>query len=220
MLEEFKLGDKYGILLAALPPDHKQSTGRNISGIQRQKADMDTGGSLVGEVKDKFTGQPQQSIIAHLHDQEGKLLLKTSTNQQGVFVFKGLMQGTYQVQVQAPGYHSQTRSGTVSSIEAQVFFDIEPSAPGAFKGTVRHQNYIEGLSEVTVEVSNGDLTYTAKTDENGYFFLGPIFSGSYMIRVRKGQFQRTANNCYRLPPGGIVSLKINLSGADEITRNE
>ncbi|MHB1420560.1 MAG: MSCRAMM family protein [Bacillota bacterium] len=210
MLDKYMLGDKYVNLMTALPPGLQQLIGKNISGVPIQAAEREEGNSLVGEVKDRFTSQPQVGVVAHLYDQDGKLVLETTTNQEGMFTFQGLKPDRYQVKVEASGYISQIKSGPVREREARVVFNLEPKAPGAFRGTVRHWDHPQVLDGITVEVSDGHLTYNTETDAEGCFFLGPIFSGAYRISVRKGQYQKTTQSRYTVPPGSIISLKITL----------
>lgn len=145
---------------------------------------------------------------------------KVETDENGQYVFDGVVMGVYDLIVSADGY--QKTEQTVLVYEGQtacynVVLEVisdEWEGKGTASGRVYDALTGEGVPELTLKFRagisnlNGDVLATAKTDDYGYYISPELESGNYTIEVidevRKG------DDCYL---GSMMNVKV-LGGID------
>lgn len=120
------------------------------SGCTDDKSDMDIYGTINGTVYDKETGLPLPSATVTVKETEATMM----TNDQGLYSFKNLESGTYQVTAKKAGYMDNYVSVNVKAGESSKGdILLEPGKPKIELNT-KELNFGASMNELTLEIKN------------------------------------------------------------------
>lgn len=171
-------------------------------------------------------------MVMTLQDAEGNVVKQARTDNQGIYSFKDLEPGMYQITTTATDGYAFTRTGKGSVMVNQgdgkgateLFFlemdtvqtdmDCGMIVPSMVQGSIyedandngRRDGGEGGAMDVTVRLldENGETLFTATPDANGTFEFDAVMPGTYRV-------------CYALPGNGVYASNTEL---DEQGRTE
>ena len=112
--------------------------------------------------------QPINGATITLMDSSGKVLDTYTTDDyyNGVFVFRDLLPGNYQVRMEAQGYITQTKEVTVTADKTTSFYTLleDPNYIPPAKIPGKANIYASALSAREVNEGTYDLSFTLNTD--------------------------------------------------------
>lgn len=171
-------------------PDQKQNVnvavGTPVTGLNFS---LVKGGIITGAVTDG-SGNPVEGVQVSANSEQGFFYKGATTNSQGKYALRGLMDGTYRISTWKDGYPSYEKNGIVvdnRGTTAGINFVL--SNGGRITGAITDV-YGKPLSDVEVDIFQ-DHSTTMKstlTDSRGEYGIDGIPSGTYKVRVTKNKF--------------------------------
>ncbi|AJE02315.1 MSCRAMM family protein [Geobacter pickeringii] len=154
------------------------------------------GGSILGTVRDSYSGQAIPSVRVELYDAAtGGLVTAAYGGADGTYVFNGLQNGTYKVAFKATGYFTQwyprksdTSSATevrISALDSITGADAELMRDGWITGSVTDAETGAGVSYVAVnlyEAATGNYIKYVFTNSVGAYTFTAVPNGVYKIQ--------------------------------------
>jgi outer membrane protein OmpA-like peptidoglycan-associated protein/tetratricopeptide (TPR) repeat protein/uncharacterized protein GlcG (DUF336 family) len=138
-------------------------------------------------------GSAAQNVIAKLLDENGKEINISKTNEFGKFKFKLDDKAEYSVKAIKPGFVGTEKYSTKTglNINKETQLVLKPAITA--QGFVKNQDgSLVGSVLISVYDENGNLVYSTKTDENGYYALELEKDKTYNIVADKGDFMGNA----------------------------
>lgn len=147
---------------------------------------------LEGSVKEFSTGNP-------LPNAKVKILPDINTEKtdiQGEYQTGAASQGTFDVEIDKPGYIPKTKTVSLVRDSTQTLdVELKEKARFSITGQVQNQANNQGVSNAIVNVTNGKVSFNSTTNSGGTFTLSNVFSGQYDIFVgRWGYNTKLASN--------------------------
>ncbi|HVW77009.1 MAG TPA: TonB-dependent receptor [Alloacidobacterium sp.] len=136
-------------------------------------------GTITGTVTD-MTGAVVPNAQVTLTSTDTGLVLKTTTNQSGVYVFSPLKIGNYTVDASAQGFATSTLSGLVLNINQRLSADVKLQ-PGNVSQTVTVNSGIEQLLQTqqssTGQVVSAEVINNTPLNGRNYVFIAQLSAG-------------------------------------------
>ncbi|NOV00234.1 carboxypeptidase-like regulatory domain-containing protein [Paenibacillus planticolens] len=147
------------------------------------------GGIIMGAVTDG-SGNPLEGVQVSANSEQGFFYKSEMTNSQGIYLLRGLREGSYQLSTWKSGYPSYEKNGiVVDSRGTTAGINFVFSNGGRITGTVT-DIYGNPLSDVEIGVFQ-DHSTTMKstlTDNKGEYGIDGIPSGTYKVRATKNKY--------------------------------
>ena len=162
-------------------------------------------GALVSIVRDKDTKEPISNAKVDIVDKDGKVILSTTTNNEGKVSKDDLPIGDYTVKVtEVPSGYKVPNSqvGTVKANEVTtLIFEVEKNT-GALDVIVRDKDTKEPIPNAKVDIvdKDGNVTSTT-TDSNGRVNKDKLPTGDYTVKVTE------VPNGYNTPEDQKTTIK-------------
>ncbi|WP_373864730.1 MSCRAMM family protein [Nocardia pseudovaccinii] len=163
-----------------------QPTAVNVSVGQRpQRLDVTLVGSgeLSGVVRSVGHGAPLSGATVTLTDVRGEVVGAAVTGGDGGYVCHGVVSGVYTLVAVAE--HMRPSATTLTVPDSGVLrHDIELAAMAVLSGSARADG--RAVPDVLVSVLDaaGEVTATARTDENGRYVVTDLLEGQYTVVAR------------------------------------
>ena len=180
------------------------------------------------------TAAPQAGVTVSLLNAYGTVVLTTTSNSAGVFQFRGMLQGNYQVLYSAPvgdslasGGPANVASGLTGTIALGVgqtlTLGAETLLPSLTRSVVAGSVTYDGAADAGVPITlvnvSGATTATTTTTAAGTFQFNGLVPGSYQVQYSDGPHQvfasGPANAATGLTPLGALAAGQTVTLANE-----
>ncbi|MFQ6325271.1 MFS transporter [Nocardia sp. CWNU-33] len=141
-------------------------------------------GELSGVVRSARRGEPLASATVTLTDMRGEVVGAAITAGDGVYVCHGVVSGTYTLVAVAD--HMRPSAATLTMPDSGLLrqdIDLAPMAVLAGSAWSDGDRFVPDV-QITVLDADGDLTATARTDENGRYVVSDLPEGQYTVVAR------------------------------------
>jgi protocatechuate 3,4-dioxygenase beta subunit len=148
-----------------------------------------TAGATFGNVSGKVTdtnGNPVSGSIVNLVDPNGNVKYVATTDANGDYSITGVIPGDYTLSLTKPGFSNQSQTVTIGAQDK--ITDNTVLTPGTNNSTGSLGGQAVGANgqplagaQVSVIDQNGNVKYTATTDQNGNYSIIGVTPGSYLI---------------------------------------
>ncbi|WP_332909930.1 carboxypeptidase-like regulatory domain-containing protein [Nocardia asteroides] len=164
-----------------------QPTAVNVSvGERPQRVDLSLAGSgeLTGVVRTAGHGTPLPGATVTVTDPRGEVIGAAVTGGDGAYACHGVVSGVYTLVAAAE--HRRPSAITLTVPDSGVLRqDIELSAMAVLTGSALADDG-RGVPDALVSVLDaaGEVTATARTDENGRYVVADLLEGEYTVITR------------------------------------
>ncbi|MFD0363061.1 MFS transporter [Nocardia sp. GCM10030253] len=141
-------------------------------------------GELSGVVRSARRGEPLAGATVTLTDMRGEVVGAAITAGDGVYVCHGVVSGTYTLVAVAD--HMRPNATTLTVPDSGLLrqdIDLAPMAVLAGSAWSDGDRFVPDV-QITVLDAEGDLTATARTDENGRYVVSDLAEGQYTVVAR------------------------------------
>ncbi|MFI6362354.1 collagen binding domain-containing protein [Nocardia sp. NPDC050630] len=163
-----------------------QPTAVNVAiGQRSQQFDLSLTGSceLSGVVRTAGHGEPLPGATITLTDLRGDVLATATTAEDGTYVCRGVVSGTYTVVAVAEHMRPSATTLTVPDTGLSRH-DIELVPLAALTGSAWADNRAAPDIHISVLDEAGEVTATARTDEDGRYIVSDLPAGRYTVVAR------------------------------------
>ncbi|CAG5077699.1 carboxypeptidase regulatory-like domain-containing protein [Parvicella tangerina] len=167
------VADDYGLIIHPDNQDQGFFTSNRYGGkgdddlyLFRLKLD---GIFVQGVVKD-INGDPVANALVKIYDDEGNEVAQVKTDESGRYIMELEEEGSYEVVATIPGYGDKEQVTIDDDWDnyTEVEMNLEPMLTA--QGIVRNEDGSPaGNVEVTLKDDAGNIIYSGKTDEDGYY---------------------------------------------------
>lgn len=174
----------YVLIVSA--PGHQPTAVNVMPAQQSQRLDLTlTGlGELSGVVRSARSGEPLAGATVTVTDQRGEVVGSAASAGDGAYVCHGVIPGVYTLVAVAD--HMRPSATTLTVPDSGLLrHDIELTPMALLTGSARADGgrAVQDI-QITVLDAAGDVTATARTDENGRYVVTDLPEGQYTIVAR------------------------------------
>jgi len=158
-----------------------------------------------------------------INSSDGTVVASGTTDSNGQFT-ANVNSGTYDVVVNADGYHQATAnsidhtSGTLSQVDLPLNRQtgtIESTVSDAADGSL-----IENATVEVVDPNDGSVVMTATTDSNGFVSMTGVPTGTYTLTASADGYQTGTNTGVSVTSGNVTVSDFGLAASDTTVSNE
>ncbi|WP_229718675.1 MSCRAMM family protein [Nocardia jinanensis] len=174
----------YVLIVSA--PGHRPTAVNVAHAAQSQRTDLTLSGlgELSGTVRSARGGAPLAGATVTVTDQYGEVVASAASAEDGAYLCHGVVPGTYTLVAVAEHMRPTATALTVPD-SGRLRHEIELAPMAVLTGSARADGgRVVADIQITVLDATGDVTATARTDEDGRYTVPDLPEGQYTVVAR------------------------------------